>query len=257
LSAGRECAATLASAVAEAEPLLAKDDSASLHELIGRAHVARADDRTLELDLRYAASRSQPNALQQTLVYREPVRDWFELTAGIRLSESSRLVDGMTYAGQAVLAPLPFTRFGLRVVQVNRLVDGAAATILLGTFELRANLLDVFGAWAAIGYYKLFSQLANPVPVPTFTNIAFADADLAASLGLWLRVTPSWLVRSGIGSFEVIDVYNLNHPFTEARLEYFHLDPDWVGHVFARYQLALGFGRQENFTLGVGATFRL
>ncbi len=43
LSAGRECAATLASAVAEAEPLLAKDDSASLHELIGRAHVARAD----------------------------------------------------------------------------------------------------------------------------------------------------------------------------------------------------------------------
>jgi tetratricopeptide (TPR) repeat protein/predicted Ser/Thr protein kinase len=40
---GRDCTATLAESVAEAEPLLATDDTASVHELIGSAHLARAE----------------------------------------------------------------------------------------------------------------------------------------------------------------------------------------------------------------------
>jgi hypothetical protein len=216
-----------------------------------------ADESSLDLDLRFVASRTQDDALQQSLLYEAPVYPWLDLFAGLRFSEASQIVDTLSYMGQADIKLLPFAHLSARLLQVNYFNDTTASTVLVGKLDLQGEILSGFGLYGSGGYYKLFAQLTKSLPVPTFTSISFTDYDFVVAAGFWVQPTQSWMARLGIGTFDEVDVYNLANPFAQVRLEYLSPDHDWVFHVFGRYQLLLGFGRSDTLTVGAGVRFPL
>lgn len=213
---------------------------------------AFASDSNLELDLRYLNQRTQTDTFAQTLLYRQSVYSWMELQAGARFWEARSFLDGVSYMGQARLAPVPWAGVVLRLEQIDRLSDSTTGTVLLGTIDLRGEFFHGFGGYAAFGYYKVFHSLSQSIPVPTFSSISFTDEDLATEFGLWGTPVRDWLVKVGVGTYEEVDVYNLNNPFVELRVETVLGSGEWSAGAFGRYQLLLGFGRSDNLTFGVG-----
>lgn len=215
--------------------------------------LARASDRSLELDVRYLNQRTQTDTFAQTLIYRDPVYSWLELTAAARFWQARSIIDGMSYLGQARLnvPGLPGPGILIRLTQVNRLSDSTTGTVLLGAVDLRGEFFRGFGGYLGFGYYKVFHSLSQSVPLPTFSGVSFSDADFATEFGFWLRPLNEWLVRTGIGTYEQVDVYNLNNPFLEARVESLVGEDDWVASLFGRYGMLLGFGRSSSLTFGL------
>ncbi len=209
----------------------------------------------MDLDLRYVASRTQDNAVQQSLLYEAPLYSWLNLSAGLRMGEATQIVDTLSYMGQADLRFLPFAALSVRVLQSNLLTDTVSSTVLVGKIDLQGEVFNGFGLYASGGYYKLFAQLTPSLPIPTFTNISFTDYDFVVAAGFWVLPVGNWLTKIGIGTFDDIDVYNLANPFAQVRLEYLSPDHDWVFHLFGRYQLLLGFGRSDTLTVGAGIRF--
>ena len=219
--------------------------------LLSLAQGASAAERSLELDLRYLNQRTQKDSIAQSVIFQQSLYSWLDLTAGARFWQDRSALDGLSLLGQLRVAPVPWAGTLLRVVQVNRLSESTTGTVLLGALDLRGEFFRGFGGYATIGYYKVFQSLGKNVPLPTFSNVSFTDEDLATEFGLWVRPASDWLAKAGIGTYEVIEVYNLNNPFVETRFEHVAGEENWLAAAFVRYQLLLGFGRSDTLTFGV------
>jgi len=106
--------------------------------------------------------------------------------------------------------------------------------------------IDVF---ASLGFYKRFLMLTKSTLLPTWRS-QYSEHDFAGEMGVISR-WGNWVTLDlRAATFEALDVYNLNHPYFEAKA--------LIGTQFEqaflllRYHVLLGFGRLDEWAVGVG-----
>lgn len=211
---------------------------------------------SLELDARYQASRSIPNSLQQSLSFTTLELNPVTLSVRARLAESIPDVGFLHYGADAGISPWSWVSFWLRASQQIFIGDGTSATHLSARLRLNTG----WGSLRLLGETGLFHRswsLAHARPIPTFSNVSLNEYDLLVNLGIRWHFAELWSIQAQLSTVELLDIYNLNHPFVETRVWHTLSETDLEAFAYFRYQILLGFGLIENWTVGLGISTRL
>jgi len=204
----------------------------------------------LQLDLRFRSTTTQTSALEESLYF---LPSWTsDLTSdfGLRLSHTGLNVKAVEYKGELEYSPLSFLRLGFRLAHSSYRDFGSSATWLLGRFGLSGDVTEWLHLFASIGWYERFYHLQGANVIPGFGR-PFPDRDFVGSVGWQIRPLPEWSLRTELSTYERITVFNLNNPFVQATVGYASPESAWHFSFFTRYQIMLGFGRLDEWMMGV------
>ncbi|MBI4405725.1 MAG: hypothetical protein HY537_16325 [Deltaproteobacteria bacterium] len=210
----------------------------------------------LDLQLGYHAMSTLPNRVTQTALYSRTLFPWVDGEFGVRLGESAFDLNHFDYKGELTWRALSFFSVTGRLSQSNRLTDSMSVTQALIRGQLDVWPFDFMGFFVSFGWYKRFHSLTKLTILPTFSG-AFYDTDMAASIGL--RIQPTALIATVIdlSTIEEIDIFNLANPFLRIRAAYEPKPGGLKWTAFARYRILLGFGRLDEFMMGLGCEIPL
>lgn len=213
---------------------------------------AHSDDAPdLRLEMRYGDYPARPNLVDQTALYATSLTSWLRGEFGARFSESALNLQSFEYKAEVQTTLISFFSLGVRLENSWYTADGTGST----NFLFRANLHGTPFRWlylhATGGWYERFTTLNGFALFPTFSRDT-ADHDFAVMAGWEVRPEDNWGVGGMIATFEAINTFNFNNPYAQLSARYFAGEDIGEIYLYARYRLLLGFGRLDEFLVGVG-----
>ena len=154
--------------------------------------------------------------------------------------------------GELSWSPFSFFSLELRLGQALQLPSTVSETDLVAVAGLSASPFSFLKLFGKFGWYERYVQLTNVLIIPTPFRGDENDYDFVAEIGGtgWLSESLSLTLK--LSTLEEIEVYNLNNPFIEARLDYERGPGLGTWFLFGRYQALLGFGRLDQLVVGAG-----
>lgn len=209
----------------------------------------------MRVGLRYTASKTQSDRADQTLSYTVPIRDWLSGETAVRLAVSRFDLHTFGYKGELVLPFLGYLSVRLRLAHSLQLPMGISTSHLLGAGQFSFPLFSSFRLFGGFGWFERFHRLSKASVSPTFSKDP-GDHDFAADFGCEISPVNRLFTELKIGTFEEIDVFNLNHPFLQTTFTY-TTDTQWILSALVRYSVLLGFGRLDSWVIGAGVQLPL
>jgi hypothetical protein len=216
---------------------------------------ARSDE--LSADLRYTASSALRNTCEVTGDYTHSSFPWLGFDFAARVATSVQDLDRLEYKAEARFPLLSFFTPSVRLLHLYRFNESVAASTLLVTLETSWRFAPSLRVFASVAWYERFTLLSEALIVPTLPRNHVHDHDLGTVFGIEGDPVDSWRVIVKAGTYEELEVYNLNNPYLGVDLVYHPQAEHWNAMLFARYRVFLGFGRLDAFTFGFGMKWEI
>jgi hypothetical protein len=213
-------------------------------------------EENLRLEVRYGAFTSRANQLDQTLLYSRKLTPWLLGEVGARVGEIAWGIQTIEYKGDLEVPITDFASVSLRLAHSWYPISGAGSTHLLFRGNLHCEVTSWFSLFGSFGWYERFAGLGGITVTPRLWRDT-ADHDFAMMAGGELRVSETIGLVGSLATFESINTFNLNNPYLQAAVKYGSRDDFGELYAFTRYRLLLGFGRMDEFMIGVGLKLRL
>lgn len=208
---------------------------------------------TIDTHLRYEAygTGQKYNLQPMVLVPLSPL-SWLELDLAARFSLAVFSFESLDYMAEARI-PFLYKIFhvDLRLFHTNRLAENFSET----TWFLKTGFdfmpVSFAGLFIDFGWLFRLNSFSIITWIPSWRTSGLLDFDLGFRMGL--RIVPSEKLKfeATMASFEEMDVYNLHNPFFQLKA-FYTLKEDITPFAYFRYKILLGFGRMDNWLLGLG-----
>lgn len=203
----------------------------------------------ISLTLRYRSSIVRADLLDQAIRARFALGSRGELALGLRLVESKWDLYQAIYAAEPRFALFSFLRLDTRLAHKVGLDNHTSQTQLLILSTLHAGG-SVFGAYVSAGWHVSLARLSGATFLPNLFDQDAEEADWAVAIGFRISPTDHWTVAIRLATLEELEVFRLNNPYAEVRVEYRPFASDVVYSLLSRYKVLLGFGGLDEFLLG-------
>lgn len=207
--------------------------------------------------VRFHSSRSQDSFVDETAYYQRAFAPWLGSEFGVRLSHTvPEILRGFDYKGEIQLRPIPFFYLGTRFAQRNYLPESTSASQLLFTANLDGDIFPFLGFFGSFGYFFRFPLLNKSTILPNF-RASYTEKHFAFQFGFRIYPSDSLILSTRLATYDEMDVFNLQNPFFQGDLEYLLAGDSLSATMQFRYSLLLGFGRMDEWMLGVGVKIKL
>lgn len=147
-----------------------------------------------------------------------------------------------------------FLRFGLRLSQNYLLPETVSQSDFLLSVRAKSPAFIGVSLFAGAGWYKRYVLLRR-VSIPAVpVRSSYSEHDFAFELGLNIFESSATFIQIKAATFNAVEVFNLNNPFGEIELGH-RFSESLTLSIFSRYQILLGFGRLDRFSMGFNAHF--
>lgn len=210
-----------------------------------------ASESSLRLSVRYREPGFGMGIFDQAIQYRWLSSKWFELDFGARVAENAWALYGLQYMAAATSHPLSFFSAGVRLAHKHQIREETSSSELLLRGDLHTTLFQHVRLFLSLGWATRPTRLSRPSLLPHYFSSDFSDPTWAAELGIELKQLGNFGGRFSFGNIDALETYNLNNPFFELGVSYHPRHSPLRYYVFTRYKLLLGFGRLDEFLVGL------
>jgi len=205
-------------------------------------------------ELRFESATAFDSKLDETVRYAHVFFPWLEAEAALRLAQTGFNLSAMQYQGEIRFPFLSFFAISTRLNHSSYFSAGFSST----NWGIKAELHGKLFFWEPFiegGWYHRFNRLSGTSPLPTFDG-SFSENHFMLMVGNHFQLTDSLRLSAFAGTFETIDIFNLNNPYGQIGLTY-QPEPNLTVTLFSRYRMLLGFGRRDSWLWGAGLSLPL
>ncbi len=211
---------------------------------------------TLSLNYESPVVSATKDSLRSSLwasYYDHSFNEQWGLNAGAKLGLFPTFSpDSFRYKAEVKYQPFYFIKASMRFTHETLLTT--TATINHGLYWLTLSPLpfETVQFFAEAGWYQRLTLLTKATILPSFRS-SYSEHDFALGLGFKFRISENIKAHVKAATFEELEVYNLNNPFGEVGGSVQTGFNNWEIFSYVRYQILLGFGRLDTFSVAMGA----
>lgn len=173
---------------------------------------------------------------------------------GAQISLSKNDFEALQYKIEPTVFYKRWFEAHLRLSRKAFLPDTTSFSHGLLFIKLQTPPLASFRLFTKLGWYYRAWELNRASLFPIPINTSYLEYDFALAIGVEYQPGSVFFGKIQAATFDELDVFNLNHPYTELSGG-IYLTDFWTLSGFWRYQVSLGFGRLDRMVFGVAMDF--
>lgn len=178
---------------------------------------------------------------------------FLELNPAFELSLTSKDLNALHTAVQTKLPILSFLELDFQLAQEYLFPESVSQSNFLLFGRLRTPRILGNSLFVSAGWYKRYVLLKGiTLPIIPLRS-SYSEHDFAFELGIQLLEETHYIAILKAATFDSLEVFNLNNPYGEVEVG-MKMSDKFSFSLVGRYQLLLGFGRRDRFSLGLHLT---
>ena len=210
--------------------------------------------KTLDFASRYHFLSYSNPLIDESVFYHAPFLKWFEVEVGSRLSETNSNINMWSYKVEFLWRFLQVFALDMRGDQMAGIKDETGITTGMIKLNLFWRPFSFYSLFGSFGMYQRFTNLSGTQWIPTLSG-ALSDHDLVADFGWVIQPSAVYALIVKVSTFDRLAIFNLNNPYVQTALSWKLPTTNWVVSLYTRYQILLGFGRLDDFMIGINARY--
>jgi hypothetical protein len=214
-------------------------------------------DQVFDFSTRYHYYTNLPGIVDESVFYKTDITPWLRTDFGLRFGEGLLYFDSFDYKVDFTIQYFNILETTVRLSEINSLIDQTGTTTLFIIESLRLEPFTDTGMFASFGWYQRYTTLSGAPIFPGFSGQGLVDCDFLAQIGFKFKLPANFYTSVRLANFESIDVFNLNNPFAEVRVDYQKSPESWKWSLWSRYRVLLGFGQLNELMFAAGVSIPL